>query len=115
MNNYRTTARVVGSIYPAGFVFGIGGNSPIQSVLGEPDRLAALSATSNMVAMGALLWLLAVIGKAVHGSLSAIMGSSLGNVACNPRGLWEVFFGLWLIVKGFDSMAIAPQARGRTQ
>ena len=83
MNNYRTTARVVGSIYPAGFVFGIGGNFPIQSVLGEPDRLAALSATSNMAAMGALLWLLAVIGKAVHGSLSAIMGSSLGNVACN--------------------------------
>src|SRR5215211_3013234 len=69
VNKYRTTAKVVGALYLAGFVVGIGGNIMIQSMLGAPDPLAAISAKSMTVAIGAILWLLAVIGDAGHGVL----------------------------------------------
>ena len=66
---YRTTATVVGVIYLAGFVVGIGGNVLIQSILSAPNYLATLSANSMLVALGAVLWLLAVAGDAAHGVL----------------------------------------------
>lgn len=66
---YRTTAIVVGVVYLAGFVVGIGGEMLFQSILGAPDYLATLSANSMTVAIGALLWLLAVAGDAAHGVL----------------------------------------------
>jgi len=69
MNTYRTTARVVGVVYLAGFVVGIGGNILIQSMLGAPNRLSTVSANSTMLAIGAILWLLAVAGDAAHGVL----------------------------------------------
>ena len=43
MNTYRTTAKVVGIIYLAGMVVGIGGNILIQSMLGTPDYLSSIS------------------------------------------------------------------------
>ena len=221
IDNYRTTARVVGVVYLAGFVVGIGGNIMIQSILGVSNRLSTLSAHSMMLAIGATLWLLAVAGDAAHGvlmfpvlkqrsermavgyiaarivdavfiaimvlfvliqiplgneylkavvadasyfqalsntfaqaqlyayeigmgalgvsglvlcytlfkaklvprwlavwglvgyatilfgMLSAIMGSGLGDASSIPGGLWEVLIGVWLIVKGFNSPAIA--------
>lgn len=224
MHPYRTTARVVGVVYLAGFVVGIGGDMMIQSVLGAPDRLAAVSANSTTLAIGAILWLMAVIGDAAHGvlmfpilkphgeriavgylaarimdatfiaimvlllllqiplggeylkaaalnapylqalsnlsvqasqyayqigmstlgvsgvvlcftlyrarlvprwlaiwglvgyaiifcgMLSEMMGSGLGLASSLPGGLWEVFTGIWLIAKGFNSAAIAPDA-----
>ena len=69
MNTYRTTARVVGVVYLAGFVVGIGGNILIQSILGAPNRLSAVSANSMLLAFGAILWLMAVAGDAAHGIL----------------------------------------------
>ena len=69
VNLYRTTARVVGVMYLAGFVVGIGGEILIQPLLGAPDRLSAVSANSMMIAIGALLWLIAVVGDAAHGVL----------------------------------------------
>ena len=66
---YRTTATVVGVIYLAGFVVGIGGNVLIQSILSAPNYLATLSANSMLLALGAVLWLLAVAGDAAHGVL----------------------------------------------
>ena len=221
MNNYRTTARVVGEVYLAGFVVGIVGIILIQSILGAPNHLATLSANSMTLAIGAVLWLLAVVGDAAHGvlmfpvlkqhsermavgylaarivdaifiavmvlfillqiplgseylkagasdtsylqalsavfaqaqlyayqigmsalgvsglvlcytlyraklvprwlavwglvgyatilfgMLSAVLGSGLGDVSSIPGGLWEVFVGVWLIAKGFNSSAIA--------
>jgi len=221
-NAYRTTATIVGVVYLAGFVVGIGGNVLIQSVLGVPDYLSTVSANSMKIAIGAILWLSAVVGDAAHGvlmfpilkkhsehiaigylglriidavfiaimvlfillqiplgseylkaatsnisylqalsnvsvqasqyayqigmstlgiaglmlcytffkaklvprwlavwgivgyvtiffgMLSEIMGSGLGFVSSLPGGLWEVFIGVWLIVKGFNSTAIAP-------
>lgn len=223
-HTYRTTARVVGVVYLAGFVVGIAGNMLIQSILGAPNRLAAVSANSTTVAIGAILWLLAVVGDAAHGvlmfpvlkqqsermavgylaarivdaifiavmvlfvlvqiplggayvnaadapylqalstlfsqaqlyayelgmsalglaglmlcttlyqarlvprwlaiwglvgyaiilcgMLSAVMGSGLGDLSSIPGGLWEVFAGVWLIVKGFNAAAAPAAAPG---
>jgi hypothetical protein len=69
MNTHKTTARIVGAVYLAGFVVGIGGEMLIQPILGAPDRLSAVSANSVALAIGALLWLVAVIGDAAHGVL----------------------------------------------
>jgi len=224
MNKYRTTASVVGVVYLAGFVVGIVGNIMIQSILGAPNHLATIFASSMTVAIGAMLWLLAVVGDAAHGvlmfpvlkqhsermaigylaarivdaifiavmvlfvliqiplgseylkaaaldasylqalsnlfaqaqlyayeigmsalgvsglvlcytlyraslvprwlavwglvgyatilfgMLSAVMGSGLGDVSSLPGGLWEMFTGVWLIVKGFNSPAIASES-----
>ena len=68
-NQYRMTAIVVGVVYLVGFVVGIGGEILFNSVLGAPNYLATLSANSLTVAIGAVLWLMAVIGDAAHGVL----------------------------------------------
>src|SRR5687768_6858517 len=62
VNKYRTTAKVVGALYILGFVVGIAG-----SVLGTPGQLATVSARSMTIAIGALLWVLAAVGDAIHG------------------------------------------------
>ncbi len=224
INTYRKTASVVGAVYLAGFVVGIVGNIMIKSILDAPNHLSIISASSMTVAIGAILWLLAVIGDAGHGvlmfpvlkqhsermaigylafrivdaifiavmvlfmliqiplgseylktatadasslqalsavsaqasqyayeigmsalgvsglilcytlykaklvpgwlaiwglvgyatilvgMLSAVMGSGLGDLSSIPGGLWEVFIGVWLIVKGFSSSAVVSQA-----
>jgi hypothetical protein len=69
MNKYRTTASIVGILYLAGMVIGIGGNILIQSILGTPDYLSSISVNSIKVAVGALLWLMTVGGDAAHGIL----------------------------------------------
>jgi len=66
---FRKTATFVGALYIAGFVVGIGGNMMIQSTISAPDHLSTVFANSMMVAIGAVLWLLAVIGDAAHGIL----------------------------------------------
>ena len=68
-SSYRTTARVVGVVYLAGFVVGIVGNILIQSILGAPNHLSTVSASSMTLAIGAMLWLMAVAGDAAHGVL----------------------------------------------
>ena len=59
----------MGVIYLAGMVVGVGGNVIVQAILGASDHLATLPATSMLVAVGAMLWLLAVAGDAAHGIL----------------------------------------------
>ena len=224
MNPYRTTAKIVGMVYLAGFVVGIAGNTLIQSILGAPNHLATVSANSATLTIGAILWLMAVAGDVAHGVLmfpvlkqhnesiavgylaarvvdaifiavmvlfvliqlplgseylkaaapdaiylqalstvfvqasqyaydigmsalglaglllcytfyrktlvprvlavwglvgyaiifcgmmSDLMGSGLGLVSSIPGGLWEVFIGVWLIVKGFNTSAIVPES-----
>ena len=68
-NTYRTTARVVGVVYLAGFVVGIVGMGLFQSILGAPDYLSTVSANSMTIAIGAILWLMPVVGDAAHGVL----------------------------------------------
>jgi hypothetical protein len=229
MNTYRKTATVVGVVYLAGFVVGLVGTGLTQSVLGTPDHLAAVTTNSMILALGAILWMIAVAGDAAHGVLmfpilkqhserlalgylasrildavfvavsalfiliqiplgseflkaagtdtgylqalstvsaqvnlyaydfgmitlglaglmlnyifykaklvprwiavwglvgyavifmgmiSEVMGSGLGLVSSIPGGLWEVFIGVWLIVKGFNSSAFVSQAVGTTR
>jgi hypothetical protein len=69
MNTYRNTARIVGAMYLAGFVVGITGIVLIQSILGAPDYLASLSASSMLLAIAAVLWLMAAAWDAAHGVL----------------------------------------------
>src|SRR5690242_139282 len=69
MNTYRTTARVVGGVYLAGFVVGLVGTGLIQSILGAPDYLSTVSAHSVALAISAILWLMACAGDAAHGIL----------------------------------------------
>ena len=69
INTYRTTARIVGIIYVLGFVVGIGGEMLIKSVLDAPNHLSIVSASSMTIAIGALLWMIAVIWDALHGVL----------------------------------------------
>ncbi len=68
-NTYRNTARIVGAMYLAGFVVGIGGIVLIQSILGAPDHLATLPGNSMLLAIAAVLWLMAVVWDAAHGVL----------------------------------------------
>jgi hypothetical protein len=42
--------------------------------------------------------------------VSAVMGSGLGDLSSIAGGLWEVFAGVWLIVKGFNASAFVSQA-----
>lgn len=66
---HRTTARIIGLLYLAGMVVGIGGNVLIQSILTAPDQLATIAASSTLLAVGALCWLATVAGDAAHGVL----------------------------------------------
>lgn len=59
-------------------------------------------------------------GSAGDGGLDLIriilrLGSGLGDLSSLPGGLWEVFVGVWLIVKGFNTPAIVsePARAGR--
>jgi len=56
-------------MYLAGFVVGITGIVLIQSILGAPDYLASLSASSMLLAIAAVLWLMAAAWDAAHGVL----------------------------------------------
>jgi hypothetical protein len=96
-NTFRATATVVGVVYLAGFVVGIGGNILVQSILGAPNHLSTVSANSMMLAIGAILWLTAVAAmpsincmsnsiKAASG-LSARQTQRLGAVGGLPH-LW---------------------------
>lgn len=64
---FRTTARVVGLLYLAGMVVGIGGDLFIESILTSQDHLATVAAKSTPLALGVVLWLATVVGDAAHG------------------------------------------------
>ena len=60
-NTYRTTARVVGVVYLAGFVVGLVGEGLFQSILGASNYLSIVSANSMTVAIGAMVCALAAL------------------------------------------------------
>ena len=61
------------------------------------------------------IWGLVGYAVILVGMLSAIMGSGLGDLSSYPGGLWEVFVGVWLIVKGFNSPAVVSQPTGTSK
>jgi hypothetical protein len=56
---------------------------------------------TKLVPQWLALWGIVGYASIFCGMVSAIMGSGLGDVSSIPGGLWEVFIGVWLIVKGF--------------
>ena len=65
---------------------------------------------ANLVPRWLAIWGLLGYATILVGMLSAVMGSGLGDLSSIPGGLWEVFIGVWLIVKGFNAPASVPQA-----
>jgi hypothetical protein len=57
---------------------------------------------TKLVPQWLALWGIVGYASIFCGMVSAIMGSGLGDVSSIPGGLWEVFIGVWLIVKGFN-------------
>ena len=66
---FRTTARVIGVLYLAGMAIGIPANLLILSILAGPDQLATVAASSMLLAMCVVFWLVTVVGDAAHGVL----------------------------------------------
>src|SRR5438105_10501745 len=67
---YRTTAKIVGAVYLAGFAVGLGGSGLFQSILGATGasaNLPAVAASSAPPAFAAILLVMAVAGHGVHG------------------------------------------------
>jgi hypothetical protein len=52
-----------------------------------------------------------LIGYAIllSGSVLQVLGFNLNSIQAIPGGLWEVFIGVWLIVKGFSSSSIPSE------
>jgi len=100
-DSYRTTARVVGAVYLVGMVVGIGGNLLVQSRLDAPDRLSTVSANATLLAIGAVLWLITVVGDAAHGILMfPVLKRHNERIAVGYLGfriMDAVFIGLWVL------------------
>ena len=62
--------------------------------------------TTKLVPRFLAIWGLAGYAIIFCGMVSEVLGSGLGLVSSIPGGLWELFTGVWLIVKGFNSSAI---------
>ena len=56
------------------------------------------------------VWGLAGYAIIFFGMASEVMGSGLGLASSIPGGLWEIFMGVWLIVKGFNSVGQSVKA-----
>ena len=59
-----------------------------------------------------LLAVWGLVGYAIIfcGMVSEVMGSGLVLILAIPGGLWEVFIGVWLIVKGFNPSAFVSES-----
>jgi hypothetical protein len=57
-----------------------------------------------------LLAIWGLIGYAIllSGSVLQVLGFNLNSIQAIPGGLWEIFIGVWLIVKGFSSSSQLP-------
>ena len=48
------------------------------------------------------------------GRLLQVLGFQLNSIHAIPGGLWEVFIGVWLIVKGFSSAPVGVESSAVT-
>jgi len=57
-----------------------------------------------------LLAVWGLIGYAILllGSVLQVLGFNLNSIQAIPGGLWELFIGVWLIVKGFNTSSQLP-------
>jgi len=66
---FRNTARAVGVIYLLGMAIGIPANLFILSILDGPDQLSTIAASSMLLAVCVVFWLVTVLGDTAHGVL----------------------------------------------
>jgi hypothetical protein len=84
-----------------------------MSALGVSGLMLCYTLYRAKLAPGWLaVWGLVGYATIFVGMLSAVMGSGLGDLSSIPGGLWEVFVGVWLITKGFNSPVIASDRTG---
>src|SRR5439155_653226 len=105
---YRTTAKIVGAVYLAGFVVGLVGSGLFAQgqVYAYDIGMITLGVSGLMLCytlyraklLPRLVAGWGLIGYAVLfvGMLSEVMGSGLGLASSIPGGVWEVFVGVWL-------------------
>ena len=55
------------------------------------------------------VWGLVGYATILCGSVLEVLGFDLLSIHAIPGGLWEMFIGVWLIVKGFDPSAFVPE------
>ena len=58
------------------------------------------------------VWGLIGYATILCGSLLEILGFNLLSIHAIPGGLWELFIGVWLIVRGFNPSAFVPESAG---
>ena len=58
-----------------------------------------------------LLAVWGLVGYAIIlcGSVLEVLGFNLLSIHAIPGGLWELFIGVWLIIKGFNPPATVPE------
>jgi hypothetical protein len=56
------------------------------------------------------VWGLVGYGLILGGSVMEVLGFNLLTIHAIPGGLWEVFIGVWLIVKGFNPSAFVSES-----
>lgn len=99
--SYRMTARIVGVLFLAGMVVGVGGNGLIQSVLGAPDHLSTVTANSRVLAIGAMLMMMAAVWDAAHGIVMfPVLKQHSERIAFGYLGyriIDAVFIALWIL------------------
>lgn len=71
---------------------------------------------SNLIPRPLAVWGLVGYAVILGGSVLQILGFNLNSIQAIPGGLWEVFIGVWLIVKGFNTptVPVEPTALTRT-
>ena len=69
---------------------------------------------TNLIPRPLAVWGLVGYAVILCGSVLEILGFNLSSIQAIPGGLWEVFIGVWLIVKGFNTTADTPEPSSET-
>ena len=63
---------------------------------------------SQLIPRPLAVWGLIGYATLLSGSVLQVLGFNLNSIQAIPGGLWEIFIGVWLIVKGFNSPSHLP-------
>ena len=65
---------------------------------------------SKLIPRSLAVWGLVGYAVILCGSVVEVLGFNLQTIHAIPGGLWEVFIGVWLIVKGFNPSAFVSDS-----
>jgi hypothetical protein len=63
---------------------------------------------SELIPRPLAVWGLIGYATLLSGSVLQVLGFNLNSIQAIPGGLWEIFIGVWLIVKGFSTSSHLP-------